>query len=188
MPAQRQQQVPNRLLLFRLRRAMKHKIIDKQNNSSGCVVCGDRNRFSLNARFYNLENGDVVALFHTEEWHQSYPGRVHGGLIAAVLDETVGRTICAVEPDTWGVTAALEIKYRKPVPTDAALRAVGRLTRNTRKLFEGSGEILLPDGSVAASCTGKYMKMYPRELVDVSFLDNEWYRIEDADEPSELEL
>jgi uncharacterized protein (TIGR00369 family) len=167
---------------------MKHKVVNKQNNSSGCVVCGDRNRFSMNTRFYDLENGDVVAVFHTEEWHQSYPGRVHGGLVAAVLDETVGRTICVPEPDTWGVTVALGLKYKKPVPTGATLRAVGRLTRNTRKLFEGSGEILLPDGTVAVECKGKYVKMYPSELVDVEFLDKDWYRIEDEDEPSELEL
>jgi uncharacterized protein (TIGR00369 family) len=167
---------------------MKHKIVNKQNNSSGCVVCGDRNGFSLNTRFYDLENGEVVAVFHTEEWHQSYPGRVHGGLIAAVLDETVGRAICVVEPEMWGVTVSLEIRYKKPVPTGATLRAVGRLTRNTRKLFEGSGEILLPDGSVAVECAGKYVKMRPDELVDVEFLDREWYRIEDEGEPSEMDL
>jgi uncharacterized protein (TIGR00369 family) len=167
---------------------MKHKIVNKQNNSSGCVVCGDRNGFSMNTRFYDLENGDVAAVFRTEEWHQSYPGRVHGGLVAAVLDETIGRTICVVEPDTWGVTVTLEIKYKKPVPTGATLRAVGKLTRNTRKLFEGSGEILLADGSVAVACTGKYLKMRPQDLVDTAFLDREWYRIEDADELSELEL
>jgi uncharacterized protein (TIGR00369 family) len=167
---------------------LKHKIVNKQNNSSGCVVCGDRNRFSMNTRFYDLENGSVAAVFRTEEWHQSYPGRVHGGLVAAVLDETVGRAICVVEPETWGVTVSLALKYRKPVPTGATLRAVGRLTRNTRKLFEGSGEILLPDGTVAVECTGKYVKMHPSDLVDAEFLDREWYRVEDEDEPSELEL
>ncbi|MDR0425445.1 MAG: PaaI family thioesterase [Clostridiales Family XIII bacterium] len=166
---------------------MKHKITGKQNNSSGCLVCGDHNELSLNTRFYELDNGEVAAVFRTEEWHQSYPGRVHGGMSAAVLDETIGRALCVTEPEIWGVTIELELKYRKPVPTGAVLTAVGRITRNTRKIFEGTGEILLPDGTVAVEAKGKYFKMQIKELVNGKFLDDEWYQIEE-DIPEEIDL
>ena len=168
--------------------AMKHKIVNKQFNSSRCVVCGDRNKFSLNTRFYDLENDEVVAVFHTEDWHQSYPGRVHGGLLAAVLDETIGRAIWVTAPDTWAVTVELELKFRKPVPTDAELKAVARVTRDTRRLFEGSGEILLPDGTVAVEARGKYFKMPVGEIASEDFLKNEWYRIEDDPELEDIDI
>jgi uncharacterized protein (TIGR00369 family) len=170
-----------------MERAMKRRIINKQNNSSGCVVCGDRNKFSLGTRFFDLETGEVAAIFHTEEWHQGYPGRVHGGMSAAVLDETIGRAICAVEPETWGVTIELDLKYRKPVPTGAELTAVGRMTRNARKVFEGSGELLLPDGTVAVEARGKYFKVAISDIVTDEFLAGEWYKIEEEGEPSEIE-
>jgi uncharacterized protein (TIGR00369 family) len=167
---------------------MKYRVVNKQNNSSRCVVCGDHNKFSLGARFYDLENGEVAAVFHTEDWHQSYPGRLHGGLAAAVLDETIGRAMWVAEPDTWAVTVELTLRYKKPIPTDATLKAIGRVTRDTRKIFEGSGEILLPDGSVAAEGSGKYLKMPVGNIADEEFLAREWYRIEDEDEPAEIEI
>jgi hypothetical protein len=64
----------------------------------------------------------------------------------------------------WGVTAELSVRFRKPVPLDVELTARGRITRDTRLLFEGSGELLLPDGSVAAEAKGKYLKL-PLEMV-----------------------
>ncbi|MDR1572354.1 MAG: PaaI family thioesterase [Clostridiales Family XIII bacterium] len=167
---------------------MKRRVVNKQFNSSRCVVCGDRNQFSLKTRFYDLDNGEVAAVFRTEDWHQSYPGRVHGGILSAVLDETIGRAIWVTSPDTWAVTVELELKFRKPVPTDAELKALGRVTRDARRLFEGSGEILLPDGTVAVEAKGKYFKMPVGEIASEKFLESEWYRIEDEAEPDEIEL
>lgn len=166
---------------------MKYKVTGKQNNSSRCIVCGDQNKLSLNTRFYELENGELAAMFRTEDWHQSYPGRTHGGMAAAILDETIGRSICLMEPDTWAVTVELNIQYKKPVPTESNLRAVARVTKNNRKLFEGTGEILLADGTVAASAWGKYMKMPSEKLTGDNFVKEEWYLLEE-DDPKEIEL
>lgn len=166
---------------------MKHKVTGKQNNSARCVVCGDQNPFSLGTRFYNLEDGALAALFRTQDWHQSYPGRVHGGMIAAILDETIGRAICVEEPDCWGVTVELTLKYKKPVPTDAELKCIGRVTRNSRKIFEGEGKLLLPDGEIAATASGKYMKMSVSQIAGDAFAQSEWYYLEE-EEPEEIEF
>lgn len=85
------------------------------------------------------------------EEHLSYPGRLHGGISFAILDETIGRAVTIAHPGTWGVTAELTLRYRKPLPVEGEIRAVGRITRDTHRLFEGTGEILLDDGSVAPS-------------------------------------
>ena len=166
---------------------MGRRIVSKQFNSSDCVVCGYRNTFSLGARFYNSENGEVIAVFVPEDIHQGYPGRLHGGMAAAVLDETIGRAICIHDEHMWGVTVELELKYRKPTPVGVELKVVGRLTRDARRIFEGSGELLLPDGSVAVEAKGRYFKIPMDDMVDHAFIENDWQYIEE-DPVEELEL
>ncbi|MEG2199892.1 MAG: hotdog fold domain-containing protein, partial [Anaerovorax sp.] len=73
------------------------------------------------------------------------------------------------------------MKYKRPLPTDAKLKAVARITRNTRKIFEGEGEILLEDGAVAVSAWGKYMKLPVDQIADEEFMKNQWYRLEEED-------
>lgn len=167
---------------------MNYKVIKKQNNSARCVVCGTKNKFSLNTRFYEIENGQLTCIFRTEDWHQSYPGRTHGGISAAVLDELIGRTVCIDEPDCWGVTVELNLKYKKPVPTEATLKGIAHITRNTRKIFEGEGQLLLPDGSVAVEASGKYMKMPISKIAEGDYFDSEWYLLENEEDPESVEI
>lgn len=166
---------------------MKYKVRKKQNNSAKCIVCGDQNDASLNCRFYELEDGQIAATFRTEEWHQSYPGRLHGGMAAGVLDELIGRAAADGSDDFWGVTVELQMKYKKPIPTTANLSAVARVTKRNRKIFEGTGEILLEDGTVAVEAWGKYMIMNLEQISGDGFGEEEWYHIEEED-PAEIEL
>ncbi len=122
-------------------------------------MCGVANDLGLHARFYELEGGELLGVFSPREEHQSYPGRLHGGIASTILDETVGRAILLREPGTWGVTGELTVRFRKPVPLEGELRCVARITRDTRRLFEGTGELLLADGTVAVEARGKYLKM-----------------------------
>ncbi|MGL5755766.1 MAG: PaaI family thioesterase [Paraclostridium sp.] len=168
---------------------MKHKILKKQNISSHCVVCGIDNDLGLKANFYELENNELVAICDTKEWHQSYPGRMHGGMSAALLDETIGRAITILDGEVWGVTVSLDIKYKKPVPTDCTVKVVGRITKENRKLFEGTGEIILPNGDVAVTATGKYMKMPVEKITDdEDVLEKEWLEVEGDQEMEYIEL
>jgi len=135
------------------------KVLRVQNISNDCIICGEQNPAGVKARFLELEDGQLCALATFRLIHQSYPGRVHGGLITALLDETIGRTINIAEPDTWGVTAELTLRFRKPVPYDMPLRCLGRITKNTRRIFEGEGELLLDDGTIAATATATFFKV-----------------------------
>jgi acyl-coenzyme A thioesterase PaaI-like protein len=150
------------------------------------MVCGSENPWSLKARFYELESGDLLGVFRPLEEHQSYPGRMHGGVTSALLDETIGRAINIRDPEAWGVTVELALRYRKPVPLDEELRVVGRITKDSSRLFEGTGELLLADGTVAAEASGRYMKM-PIERIAEGDFQREWFT--DAREaPAEVEL
>ena len=59
----------------------------------------------------------------------------------------------------WGVTAELTVRFRKPVPLGVELTAIGRITHEGSRLFEGTGELYLPDGTVAVEASGKYVKL-----------------------------
>ncbi len=140
------------------------KVIKKQTNSKLCFICGIDNPYGLVAPFYEMEDGSVISLFQYKDIHQSYPGRVHGGLISAMLDEIAGRAIWITEPETWAVTTQLNVKYRKPVPYDTPLKAKGFITRNTRRIFEAHSEIYDMDNNLLAEADVIYFKQPVKQI------------------------
>ena len=167
---------------------MEHKVTAKQHNSKMCFVCGLQNSAGLKASFFSVEGNQLVALFTPCEEHQGYPGRMHGGIASTILDETIGRAVNIDQVDIWGITVELKIRFRKPVPLNEELRVVGRITRDTRRLFEGSGEILLPNGEVAVEGFGKYIKLPLDEIADFDFDEQDWKPIANEDDPEFIEF
>ena len=165
---------------------MKRKIIQRFYNSKDCIVCGMENQLGLKASFYELDGGEILAVFTPKNEHQSYPGRMHGGISAAILDETLGRAMNIKDPDGFGVTIGLELAYRLPVPLDQELRVLARTVKDTRRIFEAEGELLLPDGQVAVTAKGRYVKMPPEKITgDDTFYSNAW-RVDVPDERKEI--
>ena len=161
----------------------------KQPNSKMCFVCGLKNLSGLRASFFELENGELLATFNAEDEHQSYPGVMHGGIAAAMLDETVGRAILIKHKEpVWGVTIEFSVRFKKAIPLEKTLRVIGRITRDSGRLFEGTGEILLPDGSVAAEGKGKYFKKPIEDIADFDFEAQEWRVVDLPDDPKEIEI
>jgi uncharacterized protein (TIGR00369 family) len=150
-------------------------VLNAQNVSRNCLVCGVDNALGLQARFYELDGGELLGAFSPREEHQSYPGRLHGGIASTILDETIGRAILLQEPGAWGVTAELSVRFRKPVPLEGEVRCVARITRDTRRLFEGTGELLLADGTVAVEARGRYLKMSLEEIAADGMDETEWF-------------
>ena len=168
---------------------MSQRVMRKQPNSKMCLVCGMKNPLGLKAFFYELENGDVLAIFHPREEHQSYPGRMHGGIATAILDQTIGRAgMIKYGEDIWGVTLEFHTRFRKPVPLDAKLRVLGRITGENKRSFVGSGEILLPDGTVAVEGGGRFLKLPIDKIADFDVQEQEWRVLAAPDDPQEVDL
>jgi uncharacterized protein (TIGR00369 family) len=161
------------------------KVTNKQPNATECFVCGVDNDKGLKASFYETDTDEVVALFTPHRLHQSYPGRIHGGIAACILDETMGRAIQIGNPDVWGVTVDLSLTYKKPLPYEVQLKAVGRITRNVRLLFEAEGEIYTPDGEVAVTAKARYVKMSIGQISD-EFDQKDWKVHLHIDDPTEV--
>ena len=168
---------------------LKVEVMRRQPNAKMCFVCGMENSFGLKSRFYELENSELLALFSPADEHQGYPGRLHGGLAATILDETIGRAIMIHHSgDIWGVTIEFSVRYRKPVPLDGEVRVIARIESENRRTFEGSGEILLADGSVAIQGKGRYLKMDIEDIADFDHEGDEWQLLASEDDPKSVEL
>jgi len=167
---------------------MKLRVVKKHNAAKGCFVCGVNNASGLHTEFYELEDGTMAALVTVQSHHQSYPGRVHGGVCSALLDETIGRALNVSEPDAWAVTVELSVRFKKPVPYDIPLVVVGRALTNNRRLFTGEGTILLPNGEEAATATGKYMKQKLSDIADFESSGESWEVYPNDSDPDYFDL
>ncbi len=167
---------------------MRYRVRAKQENSKMCLVCGLKNPFGLHSSFYELENNELLAIFKPMKEHQSYPDRLHGGIATAVLDETIGRAILIKNQDIWGVTIEFATRYRKPVPLTEEIRVIGRITNEAPRYFEGTGEILLSDGSVAIEGHGKFIKLPLEKIADFDFDEQEWKVTSSLNDPEYVEL
>ncbi len=160
---------------------MKYKVTKKQNNSQMCFVCGMHNQAGLHTKFYELDHSIILGVFHGENVHQSYPTRMHGGIITALLDETIGRAIQIIEPNTFGVTYDLNIRFQKPVPLHDTLYVVGKITEDRRRLFLGEGYLCTESGDILATCNAKYFKQDVNDIVteDEHFLQEQWIYVDE---------
>ena len=127
-----------------------------QPSYRNCFVCGKQNPIGLKVTFYNDERC-VWTEFTPGSEHQGYPGIMHGGILYALLDETIGRA--AFLRDMWVVTARMEVRYRRPVPIGSRLRVEGTIVRARGRALEASGRALLADGTVAAEASGLFMEL-----------------------------
>ncbi len=127
-----------------------------------CFVCGQRNPFGLRLVF-RVENGSIVADFQPRDEHQGFPGVIHGGIVAAVLDEALGRTAMLGNHPAWTLTGRLEIRYRRYVPYGPLLRVRATLGTERRRMHQASGVLTLAeDESVAlAEAQGTFMSLTP---------------------------
>lgn len=158
------------------------KVETKQKNSKMCMICGLDNEYGVQAPFYSMEDGSVMTIFNYKEQHQSYPGRVHGGLITAMLDEMGLRALWAKEKEekTFGVTLSLDTKYRKPVPYGVKLIGKGIVVKDTHKFFETESSIMDMEGNVLANGTIKYIKLAVNQINENASMHEEMhYLVED---------
>lgn len=139
--------------------------------------------------FYEIENGELICIFTPSNEHQSYPNRLHGGIVAAVVDETIGRAIMMNQnTNVWGVTIEFTTRFKKPIPLNVPLKVVARITNETSRTFEGTGELLLPKGEVAATGFGKYLRMPIEKIADFDQTEQEWRIVKTEKDPVEIEL
>jgi uncharacterized protein (TIGR00369 family) len=153
----------------------------KQANSRRCFVCGVENPFGLKIKFYESEPGQVIAETVVPEQFQGYPGVVHGGIVAAILDEVSGRSMIRGEPPRFMVTAKLEVRYRKPVPVGRRLLLEGRAKEDNGRVATVTGAIYDENHVLLAEVEAVLADIPKRILADGAFGPDDWKVYPDAE-------
>ena len=132
-----------------------------------CYACGAQNERGLHMEF--LREGDRAVCIYTPcDYQQGYPGRLHGGIVATLMDEAMGWAVYGASQ--WGATARLAMRFRKPVPLDRPLRIEAWVTQNRSRLIELRAEVRDPDGTLLAEGDGSFMKLDERTASQMSDL------------------
>ena len=147
----------------------------KQGNARFCFVCGLENPNGLHLHFYQPASGEVTARIRIPAPFQGWTGVVHGGVIAAMLDEAAGRAFMEGEQlSRFMFTAKLEVRYRKPVPVDQWLTLVGRVKEEKGRVSVGTSQIVDADGTILAEAEAVLVPIPPDQLEKLDFGQEDW--------------
>ena len=125
-----------------------------------CFACGGRNQHGLHLRFSRDGEAAVVCHYDPKPEDQGFPGVMHGGVLAALLDESMAWAMWAAHR-ALGVTAKMETRYRKTVGTQGTLTVRGRVVRMRGRRIEVEASVDDADGERLAEATALFMRLSP---------------------------
>jgi uncharacterized protein (TIGR00369 family) len=142
------------------------RMLNDRSGYQACFGCGARNAGGLQLVFHR-EGNEIWAEHTPDERFQGFPGVLHGGVIATMLDETLSRA--AVFAGKWMMTARLEIRYRRAAPVGRPLRVTARPVQVRARMVSARGEVRLADEPdvVLAEAEGVFLPItaeYEREM------------------------
>ncbi len=131
------------------------------NPANKCFGCGGDNAGGMKLAFeQDNEHRRIIGRFVLGERYQGGGGFAHGGIIALLLDEAMGK-VCKFR-DARAVTASMEIEYLKPVRVDQEIFVEARETEQKgRNLFQ-AGEIRNRAGEILARGKARFVVIGPR--------------------------
>ncbi|MPZ98177.1 MAG: PaaI family thioesterase [Dehalococcoidia bacterium] len=125
-----------------------------------CFACGRQNPLGLQLRFDRDAEG-VVARYEPRREDQGFPGVMHGGVATALLDESMAWAMYAAGL-ALGLTAKMEMRFRRPVPLDAPLTVRARLSHVRGRRIEAAATLDSEDGARLVEASALFLRL-PRE-------------------------
>ncbi len=117
----------------------------------------------LGIRFTYLGRDGARFELMLERRHLNAEGRMHGGMIASLLDAACGlpvRVLGDGQDLVRAVTLSLNIDYLA-APRGPLVRARGRITGGGRRIVFSQGEVLDQDGTPVAQASGCFKRLFP---------------------------
>jgi uncharacterized protein (TIGR00369 family) len=128
-----------------------------------CFVCGKDNPDSMRLRFsYDEERDCFVCRFRLGKRYTGPPGHCHGGIIATILDEAMGKV--NKRRNVIAVTSEMTVNYLKPVPLRQPLRVESREVKVKGRKHINKAEILNEKGEVLARSQGLFIAIDPHRM------------------------
>jgi uncharacterized protein (TIGR00369 family) len=128
----------------------------KPNPENICFGCGGANVRGMQLTFEQDDAANKIrGAFRLGPEYQGGAGFIHGGIIATVLDEVMGK-VCRFR-GVRAVTAELGVEYLKPVPVDVDLLIEGYETEMNGRNIHIAGEIRDRSGQLLARGKGRFV-------------------------------
>ena len=128
------------------------------NDDRVCFVCGEKNPAGLKLRIRtDAERGESTADVTFRDDFQGWTKVVHGGLLAAVLDEAL--IYAAGAKGHICVTGEMTVRYVKPASTGVAYALRGRFLEDKGRVVLAESELLDAEGGQVARASGKLFKV-----------------------------
>ncbi|PKM81806.1 MAG: hypothetical protein CVU89_07190 [Firmicutes bacterium HGW-Firmicutes-14] len=135
-----------------------------------CFICGTQNEIGLQARFWT-EGELAFSECRPDSRYEGYKGIIHGGVVSAMLDETMGKAIMAAG-GPMAMTAKLNVRFRKSALVGRKLTFEGEWTGKKRVFYETRGRALNESGEVVAEATGLFVEVPEEESNEIiAYLD-----------------
>jgi uncharacterized protein (TIGR00369 family) len=127
-----------------------------------CFGCGGANARGMRLAFErDNEQHRIIGRFRLGAEYQGGTGFLHGGIIALLLDEAMGKMNRF--HDVKAVTAELSVEYLRPVPVEDEITVEAQeISRQGRNILH-RGEIRNASGKVLARGKGRFVVIEPRE-------------------------
>ena len=116
-----------------------------------CFVCGPDNPIGLKLKFEPQGPG-VRAEFTPSEWHAGYEGVIHGGILAALIDDAMANIWFTRGEEA--LTAKIEVRFRQEVQPGERLVVTAEPTGARAGLMTARAAVTRSDGVVVADGTG----------------------------------
>jgi acyl-coenzyme A thioesterase PaaI-like protein len=123
---------------------MLRDFVDSAENP--CFVCGQHNPRGLHAHF-DVHPDRVVARWTPASEHVGWQGVVHGGVLAALLDEAMAYILFG--RGIMGMTGRMEIRYRSPARAGDLLLVEARTVTENRRIADLEATISVGERLVA---------------------------------------
>jgi uncharacterized protein (TIGR00369 family) len=135
----------------------------KNPSKNHCFACGKDNPQGMHLKFiYDEERKCFTCNFRLSKRFTGPPGYCHGGIIATILDDAMGKLNKLRQ--VLAVTAELKVNYLRPVPLNVPLRAESRELRVRGRRHFHLAEIMNADGKVLARGRGLFIAIDPGRL------------------------
>jgi acyl-coenzyme A thioesterase PaaI-like protein len=121
-----------------------------------CFGCSKRNPIGLHLAF-RVADREVWAPFTPQDEHQGWPGYMHGGLVATMLDEAMGWVI--MSQGVWAVTGKINVRYRDPVALHQPVTVVGRIEKDRQRWLLVRAEVRSSEGAVLSEAEAIFMRV-----------------------------
>lgn len=129
--------------------------MDPSKRDYMCFACGKDNPIGLHLKF-TVDENSCTTTFRPGPEHQSYDGRMHGGLISTLLDETMGNYSYLQEKKIV-YTAKMTVRFRQPVLIGELIKVVATVEKRKGRLIEMKGVLYKEDHTIGAEADGMMM-------------------------------